>query len=401
MAKLTKRIVDASRPTAKDYIVFDERLPGFGLRVMPSGKKSYLIQYRRNRRTRRLTFGRHGTMTPDQARRRAMELLGAVSAGRDPAEEYRQRERTPTVAEVTDRFLNEYVPSHCKPSTAREYRRSVELFIDPTLGRTPLRDVTRIDVAKLHHDLRTRPYQANRTLGVLSKVFNLAEVWGFRPDGTNPCRHVKKYYEQKRERFLSDEEFERLGKALRDVQSHGLETQSVITALRLLILTGCRLSEILMLEWDHVDLDTCEIRLPDSKSGAKIVHLGKAAVDILRGTSRIGGNPYVVVGKKPNTHLTDLQHPWQRIRKRAGLDDVRIHDLRHSYASSALRDGESLTMIGKLLGHTQIQTTARYAHLAADPVKQAAETISSKIAMALDHESEFAEFGKRQPETGS
>ena len=188
-------------------------------------------------------------------------------------------------------------------------------------------------------------------------MFSLAEGWGIRPDGSNPCLHVKKYVEQKRARFLSPEEFAALGKALREVEQDGSETQAAIDAVRLLMLTGCRLGEIMTLKWDYVDLKARELRLPDSKTGAKIVHFGKTAAAVLKGIEKLENNPYVITGKKEGSRLTDLQHPWRRIRAKAGLDDVRIHDLRHSYASGALALGEGLPMIGKLLGHTQVQTT--------------------------------------------
>ena len=236
------------------------------------------------------------------------------------------------------------------------------------------------DIAVLHHDLRDTPYQANRTLGILSKMFNLAELWDMRPDGSNPCRHVKRFKEKKRERFLSDAEYQRLGAALKEIEADGSETPSAIAAVRLLMLTGCRLSEIQKLRWEHVDLEAGELRLPDTKTGAKVVYLGYPAIAVLRGINRQDGNPWAVAGRKPGSHLTDLQHPWRRIRARAGLDDVRIHDLRHSFASGGLLVGEGLPMIGKLLGHTQVQTTARYAHLANDPVKSAANRIASRIA---------------------
>ena len=278
------------------------------------------------------------------------------------------------------RFLKEYVPDHCKASTAEEYRRSIELFIDPRIGKLRVPDVKRSDIAALHHNMRDTPYQANRTLGVLSKMMNLAELWELRPDGSNPCRHVKRFKEEKRERFLSDEEYQRLGAALREIEQERLETPSVIAAIRLLMLTGCRLSEIQKLQWEHVDLDAGELRLPDTKTGAKVVHLGDPAIAVLRGIDRQKDNPWVIAGRKPGSHLTDLQHPWRRIRERAGLEDVRIHDLRHSFASGGLLVGEGLPMIGKLLGHTQVQTTARYAHLANDPVKSAANRIASRIA---------------------
>lgn len=214
-------------------------------------------------------------------------------------------------------------------------------------------------------------------------MFSLAEVWGLRPDGSNPCLHVKKYSEQKRERFLSPEEFAALGKALREIEADDSETQSAINAIRLLMLTGCRLNEIMTLKWGYVDLRGREFRLPDSKTGAKIVHFGETVAEVLKSIEKLDNNPWVIIGRKEGARLTDLQHPWRPIRARAGLPDVRIHDLRHSYASGALALGEDLPMIGKLLGHTQMQTTARYAHLANNPVKAAAGKVSDFIGKAV------------------
>ena len=239
--------------------------------------------------------------------------------------------------ELGERFLDEYVPTHCRPSTAREYRRSVEIFINPKIGTRKVIDIERADIAKLDHGLRGKPYQANRTLGVLSKMFNLAEVWGLRPDGSNPCRHVKKYKEEGRERFLSDDEYNRLGKALRTAETDGAETQSAINPIWLLMLTGCRLNEIVTLKWNCVDLDASELRLPDSKTGAKTVNLGAAAVEQLKAIMKQEDNDYIITGNKSGKHLTDLQHPWRRIREQAKLDDVWLHYLRHSFASRGLR----------------------------------------------------------------
>jgi integrase len=243
--------------------------------------------------------------------------------------------------------------------------------------------VTTADVAEMHGSLSHIPYQANRTLGVLSKMMNLTETWGIRDKHTNPCEDVERYPERKRERFLSPKELQRLGQALTTAEIDRTETKYAIAAFRILLLTGCRLSEIQTLKWCYVDLEQKELRLPDSKTGAKTVHLGEAAVVLLKTLPRVTGNPYVIAGKKEKAHLTDLQHPWRRIRKGAGLNDVRIHDLRHTFASGGLLVGEGLAMIGKLLGHTQVQTTARYAHLASDPVKQAATRISDRLASAL------------------
>ncbi len=201
-----------------------------------------------------------------------------------------------------------------------------------------------------------------------------------RPEGVNPCRFVRKYPERKHERFLSDDEYRRLGTALRKAERESFASPEAVAAIRLLMLTGCRSGEILSLRWDHVDLDRGELRLPDSKTGAKIVHLGEPAVTVLRGIRRTGDSSWVFPGQKPGAHLACLHGPWHRILKRAGIEDLRIHDLRHSFASGGLLVGEGLPMIGKLLGHNKVQTTARYAHLANDPVKSAANRIATRIA---------------------
>ena len=209
-------------------------------------------------------------------------------------------------------------------------------------------------------------------------------LWGLRPDGTNPRKHIKKYPEEKRERFLSAAEQRRIGEVLREMEVEGIELPSAILAARLLILTGCRLNEIMTLKWEYVDLAEKVLRLPDSKTGAKIVHLGQPVVDLLLFAPRVDGNPWVITGTLEGKRLSDLQPFWQRVRARAGLKDVRVHDLRHTFASTAVASGQGLPMIGKLLGHTQVQTTARYAHLAVDPVKAAAERVSSSLAAQLN-----------------
>jgi integrase len=405
MAKLTKRVVDQASANSKAASLWDDELKGFGLRVWPSGRKVYIVKCRIKGRQRFITIGPHGPVTPEQARIRAFEILSEAKGGRDPAKELDQARKAPTVKRLGERFLREHVALRCKPSTQAEYKRSVELFINPRIGTRKVTDIERKDIAELHHGLSHIPYQANRTLGVLSKMFNLAEVWGLRPDGSNPCLHVKKYVEQKRERFLDVKEFTALGKVLREVEQEGSESQSAVDAIRLLMLTGCRLGEIMTLQWAHVDIKARELRLRDSKTGAKIVHFGKTGADVLEGIEKLDDNPYVITGKKPGSHLTVLQHPWRRIRAKAGLDDVRIHDLRHSYASGALALGEGLPMIGKLLGHTQVQTTARYAHLANDPVKTAGGKVSDMIGAAMfgkvKNPKRPAKTNKRGPATAS
>ena len=372
--RLTKRTVDAIRANGGDAVYWDGELTGFGLRVRKSGRKNYVVQTRVDGKLRWFTIGPHGPLTPDQARNKALEVLADATKGIDPRNAEAARRAEPSMADLGKRFLEEYVPDHCKASTRLEYARSVTLFVDPVIGEMRVAAVQRKDIAALHHGLRDKPYQANRTLGVLSKMFSLAEIWGWRPDGTNPCRHVKRYKEHRRERFLSEEETERLGEVLREVEP---EMPSAVAAFRLLLLTGCRMSEIRDLKWEHVKEDCIE--LPDAKTGGRAVPLGPEARAVLTAIPREDDNPWVIAGRLPGTHLTDLQRPWRRIRERAGLEDVRIHDLRHSFASRALALGESLTMIGKLLGHTQVQTTARYAHLARDSIQSAASRITGSI----------------------
>lgn len=382
--KLTKRSIEQLSVKEKDYIVFDCELPGFGVRVMPSGRRFFLVQYRRNGRSRRVMLGMFGPVTAEIARKEATRLLGNVrGADGDPAADRDRERQSITVVELGARFMKEHVAVRCKPTTQSEYKRSVELFINPFFGKQRARTVTPADVAELHGSQSHIPYQANRTLGVLSKMMSLAEIWGIRERHTNPCEDIRRYPEHKRERFLSARELKRLGEAMTALEKDGELTAHAVAAFRLLLLTGCRSSEIQKLKWEYVYLEEHELRLPDSKTGAKTVHLGKAAVAILEKLKRVKNNPYVIIGHAEEQHINDMQKPWRRIRRAAGLEDVRIHDLRHTFASGGLLVGEGLPMIGKLLGHSQVQTTARYAHLAADPIKQAATRISERLAEAL------------------
>lgn len=379
--RLNKRFVDGLAPSDKNYITFDGELRGFGVRVAPSGRKTFIVQYRAGGRTRRVKLGVYGSVTVDQARTEARKRLGEVAAGENPAETIRINRRAPTVAALCDRFMEEHVRVRCKPSTESEYQRSINIFIKPAFGARKIQDITRTDVAKLHHDHRNIPYQANRTLGVISKMFNLAEVWGLRPDGSNPTRHIKKYPEEKKQRFLSPKEIGTLTRVLAEVEAEGSESPYTVAAFRLLLLTGCRLSEIQKLRWDYIE--GSYIVLPDSKTGARRIPFDKPVRDVLDGIERQGDNPYVICGKLPGSHLTDLQHPWRRIRTRAKLDDVRIHDLRHTFASAALEAGLSLEQIADLLGHSMLQTTARYTHLRDETQRNAAKQASGFISDAM------------------
>ena len=266
-----------------------------------------------------------------------------------------------------------------KQRTGVEYRRLLTQFVLPKLGKKKLEDITRGDIAKLHHSLSKTPYQANRVLAVMSALFMKAEAWGLRADGSNPCRHIERFPEKGRERMLNDDEFVRLNEAL-DRYNGRLY---VVAAIRLLLFTGCRLDEVLTLRWDDVDFDRAEIRLRDSKTGARVVQLAPPAVDLLAALPRELANPHVIPGLKAGRSLVNLQKPWRAIREVAGLKDVRLHDIRHSFASVAASNGQSLLMIGKMLGHTQAATTQRYAHLQSDPLKQATADVAARIASAM------------------
>ena len=385
VANITKRAVDAAGARSIDSYLWDRELHGFGLKVTPAGSKVYLVQYQlggRKGRTRRVTIGRHGEITPTFARAEAKRLLGEIAAGRDPAIERDKAKAGKSLAVVLDQFMAEHVRPKLKASTAREYERSAKLYIVPRLGRRPVGELMRQDIAKLHHELGDTPYQANRTLALLSKFFGWAEKHGLRPDGSNPCRHVEKYREGRRERFLSQAELARLGDALREAEQDKTCSPWVIAAIRLLALTGMRRNEILTLRWGHVSEEHESLFLPDSKTGRKAIHLSPPALALLQTIPRLEGNPYVICGERPGRQLVNLQKPWRRIRAAAKLDDVRLHDLRHSFASVAASGGQSLIVIGKMLGHSQPATTARYAHLADDPVRAASDAVGKHIAAA-------------------
>jgi integrase len=327
MPKLTKRTVDALKPhPGRDLVVFDSEVSGFGVRVKSSGRKSYLIQYRNaGGRSRRLTIAGHGRMTADEARDEAKQLLAAAARGQDPAEDRHRALRAPTVAQLAALYLERHARPRKKTAIADE--SMLRRYILPAFGARKVEAITRGDVARLHHELGDKPLAANRVLALISVMFNLAESWGLRAPASNPCRHLKRYPERKRERFLGAEEVQRLGAALAEAQ--GVEHPSALAAIRLLLLTGARKSEILTLKWEHVDLERYALRLPDSKPGAKVIALGAAAAALLVSLGRSEGNPYVCWGNSDGGHFIGLQHVWQRLRRRAQLPEVRLHDIRH------------------------------------------------------------------------
>jgi integrase len=395
---LTEKSVAGLAPGERDIIVWDERLAGFGVRVKPSGAKSYVVQYRCGTVSRRMTIGSTAVFKLEQARERARKALAAAKDGKDPAAERQEARKVITVAELTDRYLSEHAELRKKPSSVAADRRNIANHIKPRLGKLRITEVTAATLDHFMRDIQAGvtaknekfgPRKrrivrggrgvANRCLALLSKMFNLAERWGLRPAGSNPCRHVEKFKEHRRERFLSANELGRLGDALAGCSG----SPYAVAAIKLLAFTGARLGEVLGLRWEWVDTERGEARLPDSKTGAKTLYLPPPALSVLADLPRIEGNPYVVAGSKTGAPLVNLDKPWGVVRKAAGLNDVRLHDLRHAFASIAASSGMGLPIIGKMLGHSQPQTTARYAHLASDPVKVAAATVASKIACAM------------------
>ena len=370
----------AALPAGRDTVIWDRTLAGFGVRVYPSGAKVYVVQARGPSGTRRITVGRHGVIDAQEARRRAARLIARIKAGGEPAPSPPETPAGPTVAALAQRYLREHVAVRCKASTAAQYRLAIERYIVPALGTRSVAALGPGHVADLQHSLADRPAMANMVVATLSRMIDQAMAWGAVPEASNPCRLAPKYRMRRRERFLTDAEFRRLGRTLDAMEAAGRLSPHAAGALRLLMLTGCRRNEILTLRWEDVHLEAGELRLRDSKTGPRTISLSRAAVSVLAALPRAPGNPWVIPGAKPGARLSSLFAPWRRVRSAAGLDDVRIHDLRHSYASRALALGESLPVIARLLGHAQIQTTARYAHLTRDSVQHAATRIAQDIA---------------------
>ena len=326
-----------------------------------------------------MTLGRHGVVSAEEARRRGAETLARIRAGEVPRSGP-EGEAGPTVADLAERYLREHVAVRCKPSTVREYRQVISKHVLPALGGVPLSELESRHAADLHYRLRKTPTAANDAVGALSRMIDRAEAWGMAPPGRNPCRRVRKYPTRRLERFLTEPEFRRLGEVLDELEAEGRVPAPPAAALRLLMLTGCRYGEIATLRWEDVHLERAEIRLRDSKTGPRTVPLSPAAVRVLEGLAPAPDNPWVVAGRRRGTRTAHLFYYWNRVRARAGLDDVRLHDLRHSFASRALALGETLPTIGKLLGHSKIQTTARYAHLGRDSVRESADRVAVSIA---------------------
>ena len=377
--KLNKSNIEAIKSIGKDKFYWDDDLKGFGLRVSPQGKKSFLIQYRKDGRSKRIRIGQFGNITAFNARRDARILLGKIAQGKSPADHARVKRNSPTFDDVAARFIKDHVELRLKPNTQLDYKQILRRYLVPTFKTRRVSDISYKDIYELHLKLKDKPTQANRCVSVLSKILNLCSKWGYRNGLENPCLQIERYKEKKHNRFLSQNELSKLWETLDEYERTGAVSLYAVFAFQLLILTGCRLGEIRTLKWEYIKGH--HIEFPDSKTGYKRLPLNDDVLSILDIIPRLENNPYVICGSVEGQPIINLQKSWRRIRARAGLDDVRIHDLRHTFASQAVMGGVSLAIVSKLLGHSQISTTMRYAHLADAELMDASQSIGAILKM--------------------
>ena len=395
MPKLTKRSVEAVPIGLRSpNYEWDDQLPAFGIKVLPSGSRRYVLKYRvgaggRTATQRWVTLGTHGAITCDQARDLAQKILAAVARGDDPQEQKFTQRNAPRMSDIWERFENEQLPLK-KPSTIKDYRQVWRDVIGPELGSRLVIDIRSDAVDRLHKKQIATPYQANRSLALLSRLFSLAEAWGMRDLGSNPCQHVERFKETPRERYLSNAELSRVGEEIENMLHEGDLYAEAAAAIRLLLLTGARLNEVLQARWEWVSFENRLIMLPESKTGKKNLFLSFEAIKVLewiRTVSREPQSPYILPGRSRGKPLNNLSKSWRRLCERAQLTGVRLHDLRHTAASIAAGQGASLSLIGRLLGHSQAQTTLRYAHVDLDPALRLADQLGNAVTKALSHRS--------------
>ncbi|HIF64808.1 MAG TPA: DUF4102 domain-containing protein [candidate division UBP10 bacterium] len=380
--KLNKKTVEAATaPVTGELILRDSEIRGFWCRVT-SSSRTYVLRTRIDGKQRSITLGRHGQIEPAEARRKALQMLGDIARGNDPTAEREASRRSPTFEEFSQRYLSEWAKPRKKPSGLRNDIGQLNNHILPAMGQLKLGQVSKRHVTELHQAMRGTPYEANRVLAQLSKMFNLAEAWDLRPQGSNPCRWVTKYKEEARKRYLGELELRRLGNELERLGKSGEESPYVVAAINLLLMTGARSGEILALRWSYIDFEQGLIHLPDSKTGRKDLEMAAEVREILQSLPRDGG-PWVLPGNKEGQHLVNLFKPWSRIRERLNMTDVRINDLRHTFASMSVTVNISLPVIGGLMGHKSTATTQRYAHLMRDTGRQAANQVATDISKAL------------------
>ena len=375
--KLTKSIVEGLTVGAGTDIAWDTVVPGFGARVTPTGRRTYFLKYRTKAgQQRKPKIGDHGPLTCDQARSIAREWYMAAKAGGDPSLERTDSRAGETIADLCERYHREHSVAHKKPTSIAEEKRMIEKILIPRFGSKKVAEIGRPDIAKLHRSLEGTPFTANRILSLLSHMMTMAMKWGLRPEGINPCKGILKFKEKPKERYLSPEEIARMFTVLDGMA----DDDPIMAALfKLLVLTGARKGELLNLKWSEVDLANRRLNLPDSKTGRKPVYLSDAAESVVRKIPKFSDNAFVFPGKVDGRPLVSIKRAWDNIRKKAGIADARIHDLRHTFASIGVQNGIPLFDVGKLMGHRSLSTTARYAHLLDKNLTDAVDRIASKI----------------------
>lgn len=378
--KLTKTVVEGLAPGETDYIVWDADLPGFGVRIKPSGVRSYVVQYR-NRKTgasRRKTVGQHGPLlTFHKARERARIVLADALNGNDPVAHDRAARAAPTVSDLATDYLERHAMPMKRPRSIVNDRSMIDRFVAPRLGSKRVADIGPREIQAIHVSMKASPYQANRVMALLSKMFALAVKWGWRAD--SPVKGIERYQERRRERWLSDDE---LGRLLHTLSAH--PNQRAANAVRFQLLTGARLGEVLSAEWLEIDFTRGVWIKPSHHTKQKRTEhlpLSGPALTLLSGMREQADarEPYLFPGEAAGKPLQGIKKFWRKVTDDAGLSDYRLHDNRHTYASHLVSSGLSLEIIGRLLGHTNPVTTQRYAHLADDPLRAAAERFGSKM----------------------
>jgi integrase len=383
MPSLNRRTLAKLQPPAKKFTIYwDDEVKGFGLRITANDARSFIFNYRTARqRMRQITIGTPSEFTVIAARDIARRYKQMVREGKDPLADRQGERDAPTVADLCQLYLDTHAKSK-RPAPAKTDKQAIEKEILPALEHIKVVEVKYADMAKIHRKVTERaPYRANRILALLSTMFELAIKQGWHSD--NPTKGVKRNHEEKRERYLSSDELNRLTEALANYPD-----QSAANAIRLLLMTGARRGEVLSAKWEQFDFERGTWTKPSAHTKQKRTHtvpLSPPALELLTAMRAAGeGSPYVFPGRSDGAHghRTDLKKPWAAITKAAGISGLRVHDLRHSYASMLASHGTSLLVIGKLLGHTQTATTARYAHLEVDPLREATSHVGARIQNA-------------------
>jgi integrase len=407
-AELTDKIVRGlPAPAAGNKLKFDSEVKGFGCRVTAAGARSFILNYRvkggpKAGTKRRHTIGSFPDWSTVAGRNEAKRLKRLIDQGHDPVGEREHDRQAPAVKDLCDRYLAEHVDIHNKPRTRAENRRMVEQIIKPRLGHLKVQAVDHDDIASLHRELKRTPRQANHVVAVLSKMFNLAEKWKdesgtkLRQLNSNPCRHLQRYPEHDRERFLEADELARVGAALVEMEAEGLIRPEIAACIKFLALVGCRLSEAVGLTWDVIDAAKGVWRLPDAKAGARTVPLAAPALVLLASLGGSEGAVFVSTkGKAVTANMVerawigDKAQPKRRkkarpgIRDRAGISDVRLHDLRHTTGTYAGNSGLNAFMVRDLLGHKTLTMAGKYVSRKVDPLRAAADAVSSQIDAAM------------------